>query len=63
MDEEAGRRGARRDQNPLDSTAVPGAACPMARKLRIQYPGAMYHVMNRGDRREAIFKDDQDCDR
>jgi putative transposase len=32
----------------------------MARKLRIQYPGAVYHVMNRGDRREAIFHDDQD---
>ncbi len=32
----------------------------MARKLRIQYPGAIYHVMNRGDRREAIFEDDQD---
>jgi putative transposase len=30
------------------------------RKLRIQYPGAMYHVMNRGDQREAIFKDDDD---
>jgi hypothetical protein len=27
----------------------------MARKLRVQYPGAIYHVMNRGDRREAIF--------
>jgi hypothetical protein len=24
----------------------------MARKLRIQYPGAIYHVMNRGDRKE-----------
>ncbi len=35
----------------------------MARKLRIQYPGAMYHVMNRGDRREAIFEDDQDRQR
>ena len=32
----------------------------MARKLRVQYPGAMYHVMNRGDRREAIFLDDID---
>src|SRR5579859_510916 len=32
----------------------------MARKLRVQYPGALYHVMNRGDRREPIFKDDQD---
>jgi putative transposase len=32
----------------------------MARKLRIQYPGAIYHVMNRGDRRESIFADDRD---
>ena len=32
----------------------------MPRKLRIQYEGAIYHVMNRGDRREAIFEDDQD---
>ena len=31
-----------------------------ARKLRIEYPGAIYHVMNRGDHREDIFKDDQD---
>lgn len=35
----------------------------MARKLRVEYSGAIYHVMNRGDRREAIFKDDQDRDR
>jgi REP-associated tyrosine transposase len=35
----------------------------MPRKLRIQYPGAIYHVMNRGDRREAIFADDQDRSR
>ena len=32
----------------------------MPRKLRIQYPGAIYHVMNRGDQREAIFRDDDD---
>jgi hypothetical protein len=32
----------------------------MARKLRIEYPGAIYHVLNRGDRREDIFRDDQD---
>ena len=32
----------------------------MARKLRVQYPGAIYHLMNRGDRREPIFKDDPD---
>jgi len=27
----------------------------MARQPRIEYPGAYYHVMCRGDRREAIF--------
>jgi REP element-mobilizing transposase RayT len=32
----------------------------MPRKLRIEYPGAIYHVMNRGDRREDIFRDDED---
>ncbi len=32
----------------------------MARKLRVEYPGALYHVMNRGDHREAIFRDDND---
>ncbi len=32
----------------------------MARKLRVEYPGAIYHVMNRGDRREPIFRDDED---
>ncbi len=32
----------------------------MARKLRIQFPGAIYHLMSRGDRREDIFRDDVD---
>ena len=32
----------------------------MPRKRRLQFPGAMYHVMNRGDRREDIFLDDVD---
>ena len=32
----------------------------MARKLRVQYEGAIYHVMNRGDHREDIFRDDKD---
>ncbi|MDB6147796.1 MAG: hypothetical protein JWO45_1460 [Spartobacteria bacterium] len=32
----------------------------MPRPLRIQYPGAQYHVMSRGDRREAIFLNDSD---
>jgi len=32
----------------------------MSRPLRIQYPGAWYHVINRGRRREEIFKDKSD---
>ena len=35
----------------------------MPRKLRIEYAGARYHVMSRGDQREAIFKDDEDRQR
>ena len=32
----------------------------MARQPRIEFPGAFYHVMCRGDRREPIFEDDED---
>ena len=32
----------------------------MARPLRIEFPGAVYHVTSRGDRREDIFEDDVD---
>lgn len=32
----------------------------MARSIRIEFPGAYYHVMARGNRREAIFHDDDD---
>ena len=35
----------------------------MARKLRVEYPGAIYHMMNRRDRREPIFRDDKDRQR
>jgi hypothetical protein len=32
----------------------------MPRTLRVEYPGAIYHVMDRGDRQEDIFVDDVD---
>ena len=32
----------------------------MPRSLRLEFPGAFYHVMARGNRREAIFHDDDD---
>jgi hypothetical protein len=35
----------------------------MARPLRIEFAGALYHITSRGDRREAIFDDDEDRER
>ena len=32
----------------------------MSRPLRIEFPGALYHVTSRGDRREPIYRDDAD---
>ena len=32
----------------------------MARPLRIEYPGAVYHVTARGNEKKPVFKDDQD---
>lgn len=32
----------------------------MPRQIRLEYEGAIYHLLNRGDRREAIFQDDED---
>jgi REP element-mobilizing transposase RayT len=32
----------------------------MPRRLRIQYPGAIYHVMSRGNARQEIVEDDED---
>ncbi len=35
----------------------------MARPLRIEYPGAIYHVMSRGNQRRPIFDDERDYHR
>ncbi|HRD73924.1 MAG: transposase [Dechloromonas sp.] len=35
----------------------------MARPIRIEFCGALYHVTSRGDRREAIYEDDEDRSR
>ena len=32
----------------------------MSRPLRLEFPGALYHVTSRGDRREAVYEDDAD---
>lgn len=35
----------------------------MARQLRIEYPGAMYHITSRGNKRREIFCDDSDYEK
>ena len=32
----------------------------MARPLRIEFPGAVYHITSRGNERKPIFRDDLD---
>jgi putative transposase len=32
----------------------------MARPLRIEYPGAVYHITSRGNEKKVVFKDDHD---
>jgi putative transposase len=34
----------------------------MPRKPRVEFEGAIYHIMSRGNRQEAIFRDDKDCE-
>ena len=34
----------------------------MARKPRVEYAGAVYHVMSRGNRQQTIFRTDDDCE-
>lgn len=35
----------------------------MSRPLRVEYPGAFYHVMNRGNAGAGIFKSKKDRER
>jgi len=35
----------------------------MARPLRLEYEGALYHVTSRGNAREGIFSDERDRER
>jgi GTP-sensing pleiotropic transcriptional regulator CodY len=39
----------------LTTPCLFGTLRVMARKLRVKYAGAIYHVMNRGDRREGTL--------
>ena len=47
----------------IDTAGVGCYAVTMPRELRIEYPGAIYHTLNRGDQREDVFLDDGDRQR
>lgn len=34
----------------------------MGRQARLEYAGAVYHVMNRGNHQQAVFWSDEDCE-
>ncbi len=44
----------------IDSDRAIGYVSPMARQLRIEYEGATYHVLSRGNNQQAIFLSDND---
>jgi putative transposase len=52
--------GAKGSELTIDTSMARRAGLIMPRPLRIQYPGARYHVMSRGDGRDAIFRDPRD---
>ncbi len=45
----------------LERKTVPTFDFPMPRAPRIEFEGACYHVMARGNRREPIVFDEADC--
>jgi len=44
----------------LTSSGLEGEKDEMPRQLRREYEGAIYHVMSRGDRKEAIYEGEED---
>lgn len=46
--------------SPLHSPKLQPSPATISRPLRIEFPGAIYHVTSRGDRREPIYRDDDD---
>ena len=51
------RRQARADLPRRIGSGLSFIITSMSRPLRIEFPGALYHVTSRGDRREPIYRD------
>src|SRR2546422_9172619 len=47
----------------IDTNTVFGKVPTTPHELRVQYPGAIYHLMSRRDRREDILADERDRER
>lgn len=47
-------------KSPRQCARTEGTSEAMARPLRIEFPGALYHVTSRGNERRPIFRDDVD---
>ena len=47
----------------MDKVVVLWEKTAMARRPRIHYPGALYHVITRGNRRQGVFLDERDFER
>lgn len=45
---------------PIDIRYFVVLLLPMSRPLRIEYPGAVYHVTSRGNEKKPVFKTDRD---
>jgi len=54
--------GSRESSEENDSTRFPTDLTGLARQARIEYPGAIDHVMERGDRRERSIGNSQNRD-
>lgn len=46
----------------IPPTSMTWVSLRESRKLRIEYPESIYHVMDRGDQREYTFRDDGNGD-
>ena len=44
----------------LALSPVFGKETNMARKPRLEFPGAIYHITHRGNHQEFIYRDDED---
>ncbi len=53
-------RGQVKNNNKLAFQTFSGTLPAMSRTLRIEYPGAVYHVQSEGNRGDAIYLDDED---